>query len=223
MKKQRFVIALLLVMCSFFSFSLSSSADNGDTIVYVTRTGECYHNSGCSYLKSKIEITLSDAVSRGYRPCSRCHPPKLDESNATVIASSSPSRNISSKKAANVGAVYDTKQNNTGHPIVKTAVFCVISAFLGGHFVKQSEAKRQAQEKAKAAVMSVEYYPPANHPPTPQVRFQPAHPATLRKPSSVTVHCPLCGSSMVLRNGRYGRFYGCPNYPRCRGTRSYKQ
>ena len=30
--------------------------------------------------------------------------------------------------------------------------------------------------------------------------------------------CPLCGGSIVLRNGRHGRFYGCSNYPRCKYT-----
>lgn len=27
--------------------------------------------------------------------------------------------------------------------------------------------------------------------------------------------CPRCGGELVLRNGRYGSFYGCSNYPRC--------
>ena len=27
--------------------------------------------------------------------------------------------------------------------------------------------------------------------------------------------CPLCGGNLILRNGRYGQFYGCSNYPRC--------
>jgi hypothetical protein len=30
--------------------------------------------------------------------------------------------------------------------------------------------------------------------------------------------CPRCGSSLVVRNGQYGTFYGCPNYPKCRYT-----
>jgi ssDNA-binding Zn-finger/Zn-ribbon topoisomerase 1 len=30
--------------------------------------------------------------------------------------------------------------------------------------------------------------------------------------------CPLCGSAMKLRSGRYGRFYGCTEYPTCKGT-----
>lgn len=28
--------------------------------------------------------------------------------------------------------------------------------------------------------------------------------------------CPRCGSNLVLRNGRYGKFYGCSNYPSCK-------
>lgn len=47
-----------------------------DIIVYITRTGKKYHRAGCSYLrKSSIPISLKDAKSRGYTPCSRCNPP----------------------------------------------------------------------------------------------------------------------------------------------------
>ena len=52
----------------------SSSSD--DVIVYVTRTGQCYHRGSCSYLRSsKISMKLSEAKRR-YRPCSRCGPPR---------------------------------------------------------------------------------------------------------------------------------------------------
>lgn len=30
--------------------------------------------------------------------------------------------------------------------------------------------------------------------------------------------CPKCGGSLVLRNGKYGSFYGCSNYPKCKFT-----
>ncbi|MFH1833374.1 MAG: topoisomerase DNA-binding C4 zinc finger domain-containing protein, partial [Candidatus Levyibacteriota bacterium] len=30
--------------------------------------------------------------------------------------------------------------------------------------------------------------------------------------------CPKCGSKMILRTGRYGKFYGCSKFPYCRGT-----
>lgn len=30
--------------------------------------------------------------------------------------------------------------------------------------------------------------------------------------------CPKCGNDLVLRNGKFGRFYGCSNYPRCKFT-----
>ncbi len=31
--------------------------------------------------------------------------------------------------------------------------------------------------------------------------------------------CPECGNPLVIREGRYGRFVGCSNYPQCRYTR----
>ena len=30
--------------------------------------------------------------------------------------------------------------------------------------------------------------------------------------------CPKCGGELVLRKGKYGKFYGCSNYPKCRFT-----
>lgn len=30
--------------------------------------------------------------------------------------------------------------------------------------------------------------------------------------------CPQCGGQLVLRNGKYGSFYGCSNYPKCKFT-----
>lgn len=32
--------------------------------------------------------------------------------------------------------------------------------------------------------------------------------------------CPVCGSELILRKGRYGMFYGCTGFPRCRYTRN---
>lgn len=44
--------------------------------VYITKTGSKYHRSTCSYLRSsKTLIALSEAMERGYEPCSRCDPP----------------------------------------------------------------------------------------------------------------------------------------------------
>ena len=32
--------------------------------------------------------------------------------------------------------------------------------------------------------------------------------------------CPRCGKQLVLRNGRYGQFWGCSGYPSCRFTQN---
>ena len=31
--------------------------------------------------------------------------------------------------------------------------------------------------------------------------------------------CPKCGGKLVERNGRYGEFFGCSNYPKCKFTK----
>ena len=30
--------------------------------------------------------------------------------------------------------------------------------------------------------------------------------------------CPQCGGNLIMRTGKYGTFYGCSNYPKCRFT-----
>jgi hypothetical protein len=46
--------------------------------------------------------------------------------------------------------------------------------------------------------------------PAPKPRQQPQQRSLLR--------CPQCGDEMERRNGSKGEFWGCVNYPGCRGT-----
>lgn len=90
MKKLLCFFLVILVLVS------PALAADGSTLVYTTRTGECYHRYSCSSLsKSCYETTLSQAVAAGYRPCGRCHPPTLDS------ASSSAKPSLSDRIAAN--------------------------------------------------------------------------------------------------------------------------
>ena len=38
------------------------------------------------------------------------------------------------------------------------------------------------------------------------------------EPELVGRECPLCTNPLVYREGRYGRFIGCSNFPKCRHT-----
>ena len=38
-------------------------------------------------------------------------------------------------------------------------------------------------------------------------------------PEETDFTCEKCGSRMIVRNGRFGKFAACPNYPTCRNTR----
>lgn len=35
--------------------------------------------------------------------------------------------------------------------------------------------------------------------------------------------CEKCGSTMIVKNGRYGKFAACPNYPECKNTKPLDQ
>ncbi len=50
--------------------------DPATITVYVTQTGEKYHEDGCRYLRqSRIPMSLKEAAKR-FGPCSVCKPPK---------------------------------------------------------------------------------------------------------------------------------------------------
>ena len=38
----------------------------------------------------------------------------------------------------------------------------------------------------------------------------------------IRTKCPFCGNDLVLRHGKYGPFWGCSTYPKCRFTRPNK-
>ena len=79
MKKLLCFFLVILVLVS------PALAADGSTLVYTTRTGECYHRYSCSSLsKSCYETTLSQAVADGYRPCGRCHPPTLNSGSSSA-------------------------------------------------------------------------------------------------------------------------------------------
>jgi hypothetical protein len=56
---------------------------------------------------------------------------------------------------------------------------------------------------------------------------QATRPQAAAEKSGATPRCPKCGSEMVLRTAKSGanrgeQFWGCPNYPRCRGMLRYE-
>lgn len=55
--------------------------------------------------------------------------------------------------------------------------------------------------------------------PLPTTPMAPASPAPRPGTTGGPPSCPICGSTMRSRNGRYGAFWGCSRYPSCRGTR----
>ncbi len=43
------------------------------------------------------------------------------------------------------------------------------------------------------------------------------------EPQLTDLKCDKCGSPMVIRQGRYGKFYACSNFPKCKNTKPLDQ
>lgn len=41
--------------------------------------------------------------------------------------------------------------------------------------------------------------------------------------NSTSINCPNCGDILIKRMGKYGDFYGCSNYPKCKHTENIKK
>jgi hypothetical protein len=68
--------------------------------VYITKTGEKYHEQGCRHLKkSSLSINLSEALKRGYLPCGVCKPSTT--LNSTGIDKKNNSTSSNSNKPVN--------------------------------------------------------------------------------------------------------------------------
>ena len=34
--------------------------------------------------------------------------------------------------------------------------------------------------------------------------------------------CPKCGAETEMKSGKYGAFFGCSRFPKCKGSRPYR-
>ena len=115
MIKETKVVLLSLIMAVFvgvFAGNVTVLAASGDTTVYLTKTGDCYHSGGCSCLrKSKIPTTLQDAVNRGYAPCSKCNPGRLDAAAPATNTTTTNAAAAPTTKSAPASTVAPAKED----------------------------------------------------------------------------------------------------------------
>ena len=151
MKKLLCFFLVILVLVS------PALAADGSTLVYTTRTGECYHRYSCSSLsKSCYETTLSQAVADGYRPCGRCRPPTLDS------GSSSAKPSLSDRIAANNSSGSSSGSSYSGYSSGSSSYS---SGYSSGRSssrasVSSSRSAERVGETVKTIALFVFVYPP---------------------------------------------------------------
>ena len=66
MKRHLFILSIVTALLFNSAFAQT---------VYITKTGKKYHEQTCRYLsRSSFAISLTEAIERGYDPCSICKP-----------------------------------------------------------------------------------------------------------------------------------------------------
>lgn len=104
----------------------------------------------------------------------------------------------------------------TAQPILaKIAIVCAPLAAVVVLFVWLVSLWKKIERRKQSAPRAGSQSPPAER------TGPPSRPG---KPAEKSPACPSCGSAMVLRTAKQGqnagsRFWGCPRYPACRGTR----
>ena len=95
---------------------------------------------------------------------------------------------------------------------------------LSNALATRAQAERDLKElgvSVPASTVALTAAPPQR--PSPQSPRAPSvstPPPPRRTRAAGTPSCPRCGSAMQRRSGRYGQFWGCSRYPKCRGTRN---
>lgn len=66
-----------IILFLFLGMQVTAFGQEKDTVC-ITRTGAKYHRETCHYLKySSFKVSLKEATTRGYTPCSVCKPGTL--------------------------------------------------------------------------------------------------------------------------------------------------
>lgn len=69
-----------LIIILIISTTSCYKAPKYDYTIYITDTGEKYHDEHCRYLRnSKKETKLSKALYKKYKACKVCNPPTKDD------------------------------------------------------------------------------------------------------------------------------------------------
>ncbi len=100
------LISLVLAFVLLITVALAYTVPD-DTIVYITPTGTKYHREDCSYTTTVRSMTIKEAESRGFDPCSRCDPDRVVGSYSSNWDGSNSSSGSSSSN------VEDRTQNET--------------------------------------------------------------------------------------------------------------
>lgn len=132
--------ALLLLLALLLAIPVVAYADNRGLIVYIASGSSSayrYHaRSDCSSLSRSVvaSVTLEEAASRGFSPCSRCNPPAPDF-EVTVPTKSPTASSGFNETRASTSSRTPTINSRNSIPIVVAKIIVAAAMILGWLFM----------------------------------------------------------------------------------------
>ena len=162
-------MSVLLTLCVILcSLSPLAFADNRNLTVYIaseSKSAYRYHaKSSCSSLSRSIvsSVTLEEAASRGFTPCTKCHPPEPDfdisatprpktsSGNSSSVSTPKPSPVPKTPEPSSIPKQPVQAKKNTDFPVIPSAVALIAGgAIIKGVSTKRKRQKQQAKEAAE--------------------------------------------------------------------------
>lgn len=191
-------IFITVIVCSFFTSYVYAHPGRLDSNGghYNRKTGEYHYHDGLGTSSSESLIEEND---------------KYNNTNSTLKK-----ENINNSVTNNTTKKTNTKnENNWLRNIIGIFIGCwwiIIPLVLGSiENIKEKITKRKNKEDNKKIESSIKQL---------NKNLKVSNIENERRIENDKYICPLCQGEVIIKKGKYGLFWGCSNYPRCKYTKS---
>ena len=204
-KKNKYLLLKILTICLIVTFSISMQF-----IAYAHSGGT--DSDGGHYDHSTGEYHYHHGYPAHQHVNGECPYDFDDQTNHSSGGSSS------SKAMTSISGASDANDSDSSDELI---LLILVGLMLGGPVISSFTAmivdgiksKKKKYQASPAISENVE----ENKTPKNDVAI------ATKVPKANVKLCPRCGNYLVIRNGRYGKFYGCDSFPYCKYTESIKK
>ena len=201
MRKKKIILCIIIIVIQFSNIVYSHSGrTDGNGGHYNRSTGEYHYHHG---------------MSAHQHPNGICPYDDNEERTSLIINEEDDDDNVKKSKINSIETTKNVDDTPLWKKIMRVFVglwWFIIPLILGTY----DYIKNKYFDKSKNTISIVK-----NTDIKKEVEVENKESFNVKKETNIYT-CPRCGGRLIIKNGRYGRFIGCSNYPRCKYTKSLR-